>query len=530
MAERLSRGSRGLTWVALALLLTTFLTPIAALADTNLEVGGEAVVAYANGDDVRLRDDFGYDGKVVRMVYEGAAVDVLDGPLEDSDGNLWYQVKFDGDVGYIVSDYLALQSGPNASSADAAVNPAGDAIGTALISGTNNDGVRCRADADPGAAVITVVPEGTTVEITGAQVGDWQPINCGGQGGYVSTTYVDYDMSGSDTSSDDAVDSASVGGEAVVSGTNGDGVRCRSGASYDSNIITTLSEGSSVTLRDVVKGDFQGVVCAGENGYAASIYLSDGSGSSSSDSGSDEVTGTATVSGTNGDGVRCRADAGLDGSIIVVLSEGTDVSLRDASSGDWQGVVCGGTNGFIASEFLDYGGGSSSDSSDATGSGVISGTNGDGVRCRASESFNADVLSVLSEGESVDIRGDQDGDWVPVVCAGSNGWIFADYINGSGSGSSSDGSSGGSSNSSLESGDVAVVDGTNGDGVRLRSAPSTDSAVVMVLTEGTTVNVIDGSSGDWVAVSVSGTSGYVHMDLPFGRGRSELERRLELEQ
>jgi mannosyl-glycoprotein endo-beta-N-acetylglucosaminidase len=486
-------------------MFATLLSPVSALADTNLEIGGTAVIAYANGDDVRLREEPGYDGAVVRMVYEGAAVDVYDGPLEDSDGNLWYQVGFDGDSGYIISDYLALNGGAQAD--DSIFNPESESIGAALIAGTNNDGVRCRVGADPGAAVITVVPEGTIVEITGAAIDVWQPINCAGQGGYVHIDYVSWDLEGG---SESAGESDAVIGEAFVAGTNGDGVRCRASASYDSSIITVLSEGSSVALRDVVRGDFQGVVCAGENGYAASMYLAaDGSGGG--DASGDDVVGEAFVSGTNGDGVRCRSSAGFDGSVITVLSEGTAVALRSGGSDGWQPVICAGSNGFISAEFLSSSSGGDDGGGEVTGDAVISGTNGDGVRCRAQASFSGDVLTVLSEGDGVSLRGDQDGDWVAVVCASENGWVHADYV-GSGSGSNDGGSSGGGSNSNFSAGDRAVVSGTNGDGVRLRSSGSSDAAVISVLSEGTSVSVIDGSTGDWVAISVSGTSGFVHMD------------------
>jgi len=508
LAYGTASARRGLGLFIVVVLLATFLAPLSASADTNLEIGGTAVIAYADGDDVRLREDAGYDAGVIRYVPEGATVDVLDWPVEDGDGNFWYLVSYRGDTGYIVSDYLALDSTASAAveaSGNEEVMAASEAIGFALISGTNGDGVRCRADADPGAFVITVVPEDTTVELTGGAIGAWQPINCAGQGGYVHTDYVSYDFTEiSSGDGDGAVEAAAIIGEAVVSGTNGDGVRCRTSASYSASIITVLEEGSIVSLRDIASGDFQGVVCAGENGYATSIYLStDGS---SGGGGSDEIVGSAVVSGTNGDGVRCRSDAGLDASVMAVLPEGTEVSVRAGGGGDWTPVVCAGGNGFVASEFLSGDGGS--DGGGATGAATISGTNGDGVRCRADPSFGGAVITVLEEGTDVATRGGQDGDWVAVICSGENGWVHADFI-GSGGGGSGDGGDGSPSNSSFVSGDAAVVSGTNGDGVRLRAGASGDSSILTVLPEGTKVSVIDGSSGDWVAVAAASTSGFV---------------------
>jgi uncharacterized protein YraI len=91
------------------------------------------------------------------------------------------------------------------------------------------------------------------------------------------------------------------------------------------------------------------------------------------------------------------------------------------------------------------------------------------------------------------------------------GYVFSGYLDYSGNGGGGN-SGGGDSNSSLTSGDSAHVSGTNGDGVRLRSSASFNGAIVMVVSEGQTVSVIDGSTGDWVAVSYRGTSGFIHMD------------------
>lgn len=548
MIGAIKHAHRGLSILIVVLIATAVLTPVSALADTNLTIGGQAKIAYANGDDVRLRATPSKSGSIINTISEGSTVDVVDGPVSASDGSVWYQVSFDGDTGYVISDYLALAGG---SSSDAPSGPSSNVVGQGLIAGTSGDGVRCRASADGGSSVITVIPEGTFVDLTGSPVGNWQPVNCGGQTGYVNADYVSYDLTGTDNKGDagraaaasasatDSSTTAAATGTATVAGTNGDGVRCRSAASSNGQILTVLQEGSSVTLTGDPVGGWQPVICAGQGGFVSNQYLSTGGGSSSGSSSSDSSaapavsaasvgnSGTATVSGTNGDGVRCRTGAGTDSSIIVVLSEGTSVALRSGSSGDWQAVVCGGTNGFIFSQYLSTGGSSSSSggsssggsSSGGTGTAYVSGTNGDGVRCRDDASYSGNVISVLAEGTKLTLNGDQTGDWQPVICSGQNGFVFAQYVSssapsssGSSSGGSSSGGSSAPSNSSLSTGDTATVSGTNGDGVRLRSGPSTGSSVITVVAEGKNVKVIDGSTGDWVAVSYSGTSGWINMN------------------
>jgi cell wall-associated NlpC family hydrolase len=159
-----------------------------------------------------------------------------------------------------------------------------------------------------------------------------------------------------------------------------------------------------------------------------------------------------------------------------------------------------------------------------TGSAVVTGTNGDGVRCRSGAGFNASVLMVLAEGAALSLRGPQQGDWQPVVCGGQNGFVFADFVGtGSGSGNGSDnGDSGGApSNSDLGAGQNATVTGTGGQGVRLRAGAGFNAAIITVVPEGKVVSVINGSTGDWVAVSYNGTSGFIMMDYLSAGGSTD---------
>ena len=513
----ISRRSHGWLGIGLVILVvTTFFNPLSALADTNLVVGGQARISYANGDDVRLRESPSYDGTLIKFVPEGSVLDVVDGPINDDSGNIWYQLSDGTDTGYVVSDYLALTdtSAPTTSNSSP-----GAVVGSALIAGTNNDGVRCRATAEAGGSVITVVPEGATVDLIGAASGGWQPINCAGQAGYVSTDFVSYDgTGGTDFGSD------TVTGSATVAGTNDDGVRCRSSASTSGAIITVLSEGSVISLRGDASGGWQPIVCAGSNGYVTTDYVSyDGGVGSDSDSAESAVgaaSASYTVSGTNGDGVRCRAKASLDASVITVLSEGTSVNGRGKTSGNFTAVTCAGSSGWVSSDYLSTGGGGSNGGGASSGTATVS-SSGDGLRCRDDASYSGNVLTVLADGTSVTLNGSASGSWQPVVCQGMNGYVFSDYLDYSNSGGGSSSDDGGSSNSSLSSGDSATVSGTNGDGVRLRSSASFNASIIMVVSEGSSVSVISGSSGDWVAVSYKGTSGFIHMDYLSAGGSSD---------
>jgi len=62
------------------------------------------------------------------------------------------------------------------------------------------------------------------------------------------------------------------------------------------------------------------------------------------------------------------------------------------------------------------------------GTTTVTGTGGEGLRCRTSPSLDSDVIVLLPEGAVVPLRGDPDGDWVPIVCAGLDGFAAAAYL------------------------------------------------------------------------------------------------------
>ena len=66
----------------------------------------------------------------------------------------------------------------------------GEPIGTAYIAGSNGDGAVCRAGAERGTDRLAVLGEGEAVEVRGEAVGEWQPVNCAGIGGYVHTSLI----------------------------------------------------------------------------------------------------------------------------------------------------------------------------------------------------------------------------------------------------------------------------------------------------------------------------------------------------
>ncbi|CAN0512954.1 unnamed protein product, partial [Phaeothamnion confervicola] len=64
------------------------------------------------------------------------------------------------------------------------------AIGSATVTGTNGEGIRCRVAADNSAATIVILPEGTVVQVFDTSTSGWLQISCGGQLGYGDINYL----------------------------------------------------------------------------------------------------------------------------------------------------------------------------------------------------------------------------------------------------------------------------------------------------------------------------------------------------
>ena len=361
----------------------------------------------------------------------------------------------------------------------------------------------------------TESPTGTSTEEATGEATETPAEEATGEATGTSTEEATSAPAASETPTEEAALGTPVlSGTGIVLATNGGGVNCRAEASASSAVVAVLAEGSIVQVRGNASDGWLPIVCDGADGYAASEFiLLDRRGaapqSTSASTSSGAISGKAVISGTNGDGLKCRAEASNSGSVITVLREGNAVSLRSGSTGSWQAVTCSGRAGFAAKQYLTYGNITTAGvvemaSTSSTGSAVVSGTNGDGLRCRASASFSAAVLMVISEGKTVTLKGKASSGFQPILCGSKKGYVAVDYL----SYVTKTGSTSGQSSTTTSK--AAKVSGTGGTGVRLRSRASTSSSIIAVVPEGATVGLRSGSTGDWTAVSYKGSNGFIY--------------------
>jgi uncharacterized protein YgiM (DUF1202 family) len=307
-----------------------------------------------------------------------------------------------------------------------------------VVTGTGN-GLNCRTGAGLNYPVITTVFDGTSLVTRGAASNGWTPVTCAGKNGFVSTTWIE--PTAGSTSGTGTVTKATSGSARVNTG--GDGLYCRSGAGTSYGVITVLGHGSTVAVRGAAQGGWIPVTCGGKAGFAHGDYLSVTAGSGTpvkapTAPSAGTATGSVTVANTGGQGLNCRSGAGTGSSIITTLALGQTVKTRSGSVSGWTAVICGGTNGFVSSEFVTGGTASApatptapKPTAPAPGTGVPVGTHlrtTDAVNLRYSASMSSSVSTVVPAGIVVKSTGAVSNSYYPVNYDGLLGYIHVSYL------------------------------------------------------------------------------------------------------
>ena len=252
----------------------------------------------------------------------------------------------------------------------------------------------------------------------------------------------------------------------------------------------------------------------------------------------------AAVAYTGGDGVNVRAAASTDASILATLPEGYAVSIQSdpifANDGSaWYAVeasITDGTiEGWVAADFLTESNQASGysdspvapDDSDYAARGVpaIVAASGGALNLRADPTIDSYVIFSIPDGTTVDVLEpvvmDADGNsWSQVRYDKFVGYVASDYL-------STDLDSFGLWPSAaiteitlatgLAIGTLAVVSGTDGDGLLVRNEPMVEATTIASLGDGDTTLLVDGpvtddAGSDWYQVTSTDGVGWVHGD------------------
>ncbi|HEY7293827.1 MAG TPA: SH3 domain-containing protein [Dehalococcoidia bacterium] len=154
-----------------------------------------------SSDGLNLRSGPGQSYDVVAVMPNGATVTITGNPTADG----WLPLQYNGQIGWADGAYITLNtpaqggSTPASASAAPALSPTptasatpGAAAPSAASSATvlPPDGLNLRSGPDTSYGVVTVIPGGASLTITGAANNQWYPVSVNGQSGWVDGAYL----------------------------------------------------------------------------------------------------------------------------------------------------------------------------------------------------------------------------------------------------------------------------------------------------------------------------------------------------
>ncbi len=131
--------------------------------------------------------------------------------------------------------------------------------------------------------------------------------------------------------------------------------------------------------------------------------------------------------------------------------------------------------------------------------GTVTNTGGLALNCRTQPNTTSEIITILQPEMDVEVIGEEEDGWIPVICDDQDGWVSADFLTLEGE-------------ASPEPPTVTVV--TNGPQAACRLEANTISLIIARVESGTEV-VIRGETTDdgWVPVTCGGLEGWIFEDL-----------------
>lgn len=222
-------------------LLILFVVLLAAGGSTGRAAAGPvtATNTATTTDLLNLRGGPSLADKILLVMPAGSLV-----TLTGQRSNGFWPVIYNGRSGWASGDYLRLDQG------------APSAAGTAVTT----DQLNLRSGSSLGNAVLTVIPRGAVVTLTGQSSNGFRSVSYNGWTGWAHTDYLR------------VTDLTPSGGAATTL----DDLNLRSGPSTGHTVVAVIPLGSTVTLTGQSSNGFRAVSHNGRSGWAFAQYLSFG--------------------------------------------------------------------------------------------------------------------------------------------------------------------------------------------------------------------------------------------------------------
>ena len=261
----------------------------------------------------------------------------------------------------------------------------------------------------------------------------------------------------------------------------------RQSASLTAKVLGQYPTGTLVEITEA--GDeWCKVTVNGQSGYMLTKYLSRTSQNL-----------TATVKTNSGIGLNLRESPSLSGTIITSVKNGEKVTVLQ-KSGAWSRISVGGKEGFVATEYLNFGTENSGTTTSKPQTGKVAVVTNPGanqvLNLRKEASLDAKVLAYYRNGAKVTILS-SGSTWHKVQTEdGKIGYMMAKYLKVT------------DDTASVQPYTATTFNANGGKIVNFRAGASLSSKIIKTIPVGTKVTVTQHGT-DWCKVEIDGTVGYI---------------------
>jgi uncharacterized protein YgiM (DUF1202 family) len=261
--RRMDFGRRLAGTAIAVMLLLGLLGPGVVVADGGTPLTGTAVIANADGQNVRLREAPSRDAAELGRFAEGTEVTIVDGPVTGDDAS-WYEVKVGEEVGFMDADFLEAAPPSNVTPTPAPGTPTGPVSGQATV--TENLHVRSGPSTSDG--IVVTLQAGAIVTLTGGERNGFVSVSAAGGDGWVAREFLV------------PVGATPTPPPTTPTATPADTIRyvletvhLRTGPAETSESLGTLAVGTQLTLLGEIEGQFARVTSPLGEGWVYSQVI-----------------------------------------------------------------------------------------------------------------------------------------------------------------------------------------------------------------------------------------------------------------
>ena len=487
---------RILTVIMIICMTVIFSFPYTAYGDT--EISDRGVVISEDG--AFMRAEAAADGSIIETLPDNTEVEIL-GTVEDPDGNLWYEINYEGETGFVSSELIELNEPVDDADSydDTAEEVLADETGeipeTEEIDETQPTETNEEITEEATDEITEEASEEATDEITEEPPEELSEEDTDADNDDAEETPLDAKIT-LKTKAASTLSTTSTSASYPYYGTvkYSEGVNVRSAADIKSSIIVLLEKNTTVTITGSKK-DSNGTVWYSINyldvsGYIRSDLLT-----------KNQIKSTPAVGYvTNKGGANIRSGAGSSYSLVKSVQKGAFVNITgkkvNSSGYTWWSVNYAGNTGYISADLLTV---------FETGPLPALGKVNDGdTNMRADAGTSSSVVTILKENDIFTVSGSKKGTdgyvWFRIVFSGKTGYIRSDLMD---------------IVKKISTPMVASV--TNSGGANMRADAGASNSKVTGLSKGAVVIVNGIKNGNdgyfWFKVSYGKTSGYIRSDL-----------------